>query len=575
MRLNITINIRSTTSTISITSRGIFRYSNLSRMRRSLVTIVAAITALQLGAQAPAKIARPKLVVGIVVDQMRWDYLYRYYDRYAANGGFKRLLGDGFACSNTLIPYAPTITACGHTSIYTGSVPAIHGITGNDWWDYDFNDVTYCTADDNVETVGSKTDAGHMSPHNLLVTTIGDELHLATNFRSKVVGIALKDRAAILPAGHSANGAYWYDEANGDWITSSYYTKDLPKWVKELNDKKLPDQYFAQDWNTLYPLDTYVQSAPDEEPYEYRPFGRDVKGFPYNLKQFIGKNYGLLHVTPYGNTVTFDMAKAAVNGEQLGADSITDLLAISLSTPDYIGHTFGPNSVEAEDDFLRLDKDLGTFLDFLDDKVGKGEYLIFLTADHGVANVPFFSRQHKIPAGNADGKVLADSLNVDLQHAFKVDKLVKGIINYQVFVDRAAVKKAGLNSSAVNDEIIAWLTNQISVYRAFSLSGLNETTLNESIKKAITNGYYPQRSGDVQIIFKPQWIEGFMNGGTTHGTWNPYDAHIPLVWYGWQVAKGETGREVYMTDIAPTIAWMLHVQMPSGNVGHVIPEVRK
>lgn len=544
-------------------------------MRKLIVSVVTAFMALHVAAQAPATIKRPKLVVGIVVDQMRWDYLYRYYDRYAATGGFKRLLGQGFTCSNTLIPYAPTITACGHTSIYTGTVPAIHGITGNDWWDYDFNEIAYCTGDNNVETIGSKTDAGRMSPRNLLVTTIGDELHLATNFRSKVVGIALKDRAAILPAGHSADGAYWYDDANGNWITSSYYMKDLPRWVKELNDKKLPDQYYAQDWNTLYPLDTYVQSAPDEERYEYRPFGRDARGFPYNLKQFIGKNYDILHVTPYGNTVTFDMAKAAVNGEQMGADSIADLLAISLSTPDYIGHSFGPNSVEAEDDFLRLDKDLGNFLDFLDDKVGKGEYLVFLTADHGAAHVPFFSIQHKMPAGNADGKVLADSLNADLQRTFKVDKLVIGIINYQVFTNRLAVKKAGLNSDAVNNEIALYLNNQISVYRAFPLSSLSGTTLNETIKRDEANGYYPPRSGDVQIIFKPQWIEGFVNGGTTHGTWNPYDAHIPLLWYGWQVNTGETGREVYMTDIAPTIAWMLHIQMPSGNIGHAITEVRK
>jgi len=545
-------------------------------MHKNAFILIAFLIALQAKPQnTGGNIKRPKLVVGIVIDQMRWDYMYRYYDRYAANGGIKRLLGNGFSCSNTLIPYMPAITACGHTSIYTGSVPAIHGITGNDWWDYDLGGVTYCTGDENVETTGSKTNAGHMSPHNLLVTTIGDELHLATNFRSKVIGIALKDRAAILPAGHSANGAYWYDEANGNWITSTYYMKELPAWVKDINDKKLPDHYFEQDWNTLYPLDSYVQSTPDEEPYEYRPFGKDAKGFPYNLKQFIGKNYGLLHVTPYGNTLTLDMAKAAVNGEQMGADSITDLLAISLSTPDYIGHTFGPNSVEAEDDFLRLDKDLGNFLDFLDDKVGKGQYLVFLTADHGAAHVPFFLRQHKIPSGNADSKMLADSLNAVLLRVFKTAKLITGVINYQVFVDRDAIKKAGLNRDQVNNEIIDYLGDQVSVYRAFALNKLSETTLNETIKKSAANGYYPPRSGDVQIIFKPQWIDGFANGGTTHGTWNPYDAHIPLVWYGWTISAGATDREIYMTDIAPTIAALLHIQMPSGSVGHVIQEIGK
>src|ERR1017187_10147627 len=200
--------------------------------------------------QAPLNqkaIPRPKLVIGIVVDQMRWDYLYRYYDRYQESGGFKQLLNQGFSCENTFIPYTPTITACGHTCIYTGSVPAIDGITGNDWWDYTLSQLVYCTGDTTTKTIGSTTDAGQMSPHNLLVTTIGDELRLATNFRSKVIGIALKDRAAILPAGHSANGAYWYDDKTGDWITSSYYMRELPKWLKDLNAKKLTDQYFTKD----------------------------------------------------------------------------------------------------------------------------------------------------------------------------------------------------------------------------------------------------------------------------------------------------------------------------------------
>jgi predicted AlkP superfamily pyrophosphatase or phosphodiesterase len=518
-------------------------------------------------------VQRPKLVIGIVVDQMRWDYLYRYYSRYSNNGGFKRLLRNGFSCQNTMIPYVPTVTACGHTCIYTGSVPAINGITGNEWWDYDLSKAVYCTGDDQAKTIGSTTTAGQMSPRNLLVTTIGDELRLATNFHSKVIGIALKDRAAILPAGHSANAAYWYDGATGNWISSSYYINELPKWVQDLNAKKLPDQYYSNDWNTLYPLDTYIQSAPDEEPYEYRPFGRTAKGFPYNLKPFIGKNYDILHVTPYGNSFTFDMAKAAINGEQLGAGSFTDMLTISLSTPDYIGHSFGPNSVEAEDDFLRLDKDLGSFLDFLDEKIGKGNYLVFFTADHGVAQVPFFLNQHKIPSGNAVDAGYADELNTLLKSKFGADKLLIDVSNYQVHIDRNLEKHLGLNKDSVNKTVINYLLGQPGVYRAFALDKLNEITLNATIKADVTNGYYPQRSGDIQIIFKPQWIEGFEEGGTTHGEWNPYDSHIPLIWYGWNIKPGQTSKEVYMTDIAPTVSTMLHIQVPSGSIGHVIEQV--
>ena len=229
-------------------------------MQRLFTTLLVLLFVFSIQAQG---IQRPKLVVGLVVDQMRWDYLYRYYDRYAANGGFKRLLNQGFSCENTLIPYAPTVTAPGHTSIYTGTVPAIHGITGNLWWDNAEQREVYCTEDKTVQTVGSTTVAGLQSPRNLLVTTICDELRLATNFQSKVIGIAIKDRGGILPAGHSANAAYWYDAANGNWITSTYYMTDLPQWAKDLNAKKLVDKYYEMGWNTLYPVNTYSQSTAD------------------------------------------------------------------------------------------------------------------------------------------------------------------------------------------------------------------------------------------------------------------------------------------------------------------------
>ncbi len=521
------------------------------------------------------ELERPSIVVGIVIDQMRWDYLYRYYNLYQTDGGFKRLLSQGFSCENTMIPYIPTFTACGHASIYTGSVPAIDGITGNNWWDYDLSNVVYCTGDDNEKTVGSHTSEGKMSPRRMVVTTIGDELNLATNFKSKVMGIALKDRAAILPAGHSAYAAYWYDDSTGNWITSSYYMDDLPKWVKDFNSKKLVDSYYARDWNTLYPLDVYRQSTTDKEPYEYRPF-EGKQGFPYDLKPYIGNNYAMIHVIPYGNTFTLDMARAAIVGEHLGKDSSTDLLAISISSPDYIGHTFGPNSIEAEDDFLRLDKDIGAFLNFLDEQIGKGRYLLFFTADHGVAHVPAFLKQHKIPAGNVDDQKMSDQLNALLKDKFNIANLVIGIINNQVFLDHNAMAVSRHpDKQKLYDAIIDFLLQQPGIYRAFALDALNEVTLNTTIRNKVTNGYYPSRSGDIQIIFKPQWIDGFSIGGTTHGQWNPYDSHIPLIWYGWNIGPGNSNEEVEMTDIAPTIAAMLHIQMPSGSVGHVIEEVSK
>lgn len=506
---------------------------------------------------------------------MRWDYLYRYYDRYLEDGGFKQLLNNGYSCENTLIPYTPATTACGHASIYTGSVPAIDGITGNDWWDYDLAQMQYCTGDPLAKTIGSASEGGKMSPHNLLVTTVGDEMRLACNFRNKVVGIALKDRAAILPAGNSANAAFWYDEKTGNWISSSYYMDDLPKWLKDLNAQKLTDKYYAQEWNTIYPLNTYKQSTPDDEPYENKPFGANTKGFPYTLSKFTGNNYGLIEVTPYGNSFTFEVARSAIQGEQLGTSEFTDLLAISISTPDYIGHTFGPNSVEAEDDFLRLDKEIGDFLRFLDKQIGKGEYLVFLSADHGVAQVPAFLREHKIPAGNVNDRLITDDLNTFLKEKFKTDKLVIGLINYQIYLDRKLISDSHLNKEDVDKEAIGFLLNQPGITRAFATESLSATTLNAGIKNALANGYYPSRSGDIQLLFDPQWIEGFMGRGTTHGVWNPYDTHIPLIWYGWNIQAGKTNRETYMTDIAPTVAALLHIQMPSGSIGHVIQEVIK
>jgi arylsulfatase A-like enzyme len=231
--------------------------------------------------------------------------------------------------------------------------------------------------------------------------------------------------------------------------------------------------------------------------------------------------------------------------------------------------------VEAEDGFLRLDKDFGLFLDFLDKKIGKGQYLIFLTADHGAAHVPAFLKEHKIPSGNVDEQKLSDQLNNLLKNKFQTDNLVIGIINYQVYLDRKTMDSGRLNKEAVYHAIIDFLLQQPGIFAAFALDNLNQQTINNSIKNKITNGYLPSRSGDIQIMFKPQWIADFMNGGTTHGAWNPYDSHIPLIWYGWNVHPGKTNREVYMTDIAPTIAAMLHIQMPSGCVGHVIEEVSK
>ncbi len=515
---------------------------------------------------------RPKLVVGITIDQMRWDYLYRYYDRYAANGGFKRMLNQGFSCENTLIPYAPTITAPGHTCIFTGSVPAIHGIAGNFWWDNAEQRNVYCTEDKTVQTVGSATNMGLQSPRNLLVTTICDELRLATNFQGKVIGIAIKDRGGILPAGHSANAAYWYDSQEGKWISSTYYMTDLPQWVKDLNAKKLVDKYYEKGWATLYPINTYSQSTADQKSYENKGVGT---GFPYDLKKFIGKNYGVISSTPYGNSFTVEMAKAAIEEEKLGADAITDMLTVSFSSTDYIGHGYGPNSIEQEDDFYRLDKDLGDFLNYLDSKVGQGQYTVFLSADHGVAHVPAFMKENKMPSGNFNEGAVLEQLNQQLKDKFGEGKLALDFSNYQLVLNNILISEKKLKREEIVAAVIDFLSKQPTVARVFDLRQLEATALPAKIKEMIVNGYYPSRAGDIQIILKSNYIEAFLTTGTTHGMWYPYDAHIPLLWYGWGIKAGKTNRETYMTDIAPTLAALLHIQMPGGNIGKVISEVMK
>lgn len=522
---------------------------------------------------------RPKLVVGIVVDQMRWDYLYRFYDRYQ-NNGFKRLLNDGFTCENTLIDYIPTVTAAGHTCIYTGSVPAIHGIAGNDFIVQATGKSMYCAGDTTVKTVGSTSNAGEMSPRNLLTTTVTDELRLATNFRSKVIGIALKDRGGILPAGHTANAAYWFDDKSGNWITSTYYMKDLPQWLKDFNAQRLAENYLKLDWNPLYPIDTYVQTLPDNSKYEGKFKGTDAPTLPVKTSVLYKGNVGMIRSTPYGDTFTLDMAIAAINGEQLGQHNVTDFLAVSFSSTDYVGHQFGPNSVEIEDTYLRLDRDFANLFTFLDAKVGKGNYTVFLTADHGAAHNTAFLNDHGIPAGVWDDGAILDSLNKFLAKKYNAEKLVIGLENYQVNLNYKNIRNAKLDEEALKKDCIGFIQKQPGVAYVIDMQKAATADVPEALRMRIINGYNPQHSGAIQIILQPGWFTGHGSGdggptGTTHGTWNPYDTHIPLVFMGWGIQHGHLNRETHMTDIAATVAALLHIQMPNGCIGKVIPEVMK
>ena len=513
-------------------------------------------------------VERPKLVVGIVVDQMRWDYLYRYQQRYT-DGGFKRLLNEGYSCENTLIPYVPSVTAIGHTCIYTGSVPSIHGIAGNNFV-IDGKKV-YCTDDNTVKPVGTTSEAGLMSPRNLWVTTIGDEMKLASNGRAKVVGVALKDRASILPAGHNPNGAFWFDDVTGHFITSSYYMNKLPRWVEAFNNKQLAKRYLSEPWNTLYPKETYTESTSDKNEYEADVRPGVEATLPLNLPALYKKyGYGIIRNTPFGNALTFDMAKAAVEGELLGADAETDLLTVSCSSTDYIGHQVGTHAIETEDTYLRLDKAIADFLSYLDTKVGKGNYLVFLSADHGAMNNARFLQDCRIPAGNWDDKAMATQLNQVLAKTYpNVGDIVKTVMNYQVFFNHDVIQQHQLDFEKIKQIVLQVLKEDDNVLYACDMQKVMTESIPDVVKSRIINGYNRERSGDVVVLLKPNHYAHGMKG-TDHGAWNPYDTHIPLVFMGWGIAQGATTKPTYMTDIAPTIAALLHVQAPNGCVGQPI-----
>jgi hypothetical protein len=399
-----------------------------------------------------------------------------------------------------------------------------------------------------------------------------DELRLATNFKSKVIGIAIKDRGGILPAGHLANAAYWYDSRSGNWVSSTYYMNQLPAWTNKFNERKIVDSFYRLNWNTLFPISTYSQSDRDNVPYEGKFSHEAAPVFPHDLSSQAGKNYGLIAATPYGNSMTLAFAKAALESEELGKDAVTDFLAVSISSPDYIGHQFGPNSIEEEDNYLRLDRDIASFLSFLDAKVGKGQYLFFLTADHAVAHVPAFLASHGFDVKTVPSAV--SRINLAVSEKFRIPSVILANANYQLYLNYKTIDSVGVARSEVKDFIIDMLNQMPEILLAFDTKNISAANLPTEVKEMFLKGYNTKRGGDIQVILKSGYFYGGLTG-TTHGSWYPYDAHIPLLWMGWGIKKGKSNTTYYMTDIAATVTALLHVQMPSGSIGKPITELMK
>ncbi len=507
---------------------------------------------------------KPKLVVGIVVDQMRYEYIDRFWNKFG-DDGFKALVDEGISYTNMHYNYVPTYTAPGHASIYTGTTPRNHGIIANDWYDRDLKETVYCVDDKNQKTLGSNNNSGEKSPHQLLSSTITDYLKIQTKGEGKTIGIAIKDRGAILPAGHMANAAYWFDSETGNWVSSSYYMSKLPIWVNEFNNIKLPDYYINKTWNTILPINDYTESLPDNNPYERVLKGKKSPTFPYKLSKLKNnyEGYELIKTTPFGNTLTTDFAINTIENEKMGSDEITDFLCVSYSSTDYIGHAFGPRSVEIEDTYIRLDREIEKLITFLDNTVGTDDYVLFLTSDHGVAENPDYISNLRKKTGFFNRKNITLPLNKFLFNETQIPDSIFApaclkadyYINQQIYLNK---------NCGDYDESITKTLKYVN-----QLNGVaNSYYLNENLgfgdKNKIANkifeGYHTKRSGDVYINLLPGWIEHKMKG-SDHGSPYKYDSHVPFIIYSSNITAKKIDQEHKITQIVEIIGKLTGIEI--------------
>lgn len=495
----------------------------------------------------------PKLVIGIVVDQMRYDYVYKYWDKFS-EGGFKKLVNDGFFCRNAVYDYLPTYTGPGHASIYSGTTPSVHGIIGNNWYNYKTKKPVYCAGDWKSQTIcfckkphlKEELDAGKKSPSLLLSTTIGDELKLKDSL-SKVYSLSLKDRSAVLSGGHMADGAFWIN-SKGKWITSDYYCKKMPSWINNFHQENPIENYLKGSWKSS---------------------NKSV-----DLAELL-KTYGpsCITSTPKGNDLILDFTKEIINKENLGADSHTDLLSISFSSTDYIGHKYGPDSPEILSTFQLLDQNIADLISFLENKIGKENFLVFLTSDHGVASIPTTLKTFNIPSGNVDVTAMKNKLDSLLNIEFGTMNLIWKYSNMQFYLDFDSINSMDLSLLNVKKSILNSLKEFEFVDQVYDFENISINRLVDDKTKSLLKGLYPNRSGQIGFTLKPGWIERSSKNGTGHGTHYRYDTHVPIVFYGNNITSAYCDRLISISDIAPTISLLMHTAFPSGTTGNPILEL--
>jgi predicted AlkP superfamily pyrophosphatase or phosphodiesterase len=521
----------------------------------------------------------PKLLVGIVVDQMCYEYLYRYKEKFS-NNGFKKLLNEGTNCENTQYNYIPTYTGPGHASIYTGTTPSNHGIVGNDWFDRSSNSEVNCVGDTSVNSLGTSSKEGQCSPKNLFANTITDQLKL-TYSKSKVISMSIKDRGAILPGGHLSDGSYWFDYQSGNFISSTYFTEKIPQWVSDFNTEKQASTYLKQTWNTLLPLDQYTESEKDNSKYEVLIGDKKTPEFPYNFKELNkGKsNFELFTISPFANTFLTDFAFKALKNENLGRDEHTDFLAISYSTPDIAGHAFGPYSVEIEDIYLRLDLEIEKLLDQLESTIGKDNFVLFLTADHAVVPVPEFLTDKKLPGGYFYYDEVKKEIKEKLVPKYAFNPVLE-MTNNNIYLDRTALKEQNLNVEAIQEEIKEILMSKQGIKKVYTLKELSAGNTSDEWLTMVKKGYRFEESGDLIFLLEPGYLPKSSEStnshkGTSHGSAFNYDTHVPLIWYGKGIPSLSIYRRINITDITATLAPILKLQRPNACTGEPIIEILK
>ncbi|MBN2683364.1 MAG: alkaline phosphatase family protein [Bacteroidales bacterium] len=536
---------------------------------------------INLGIKGQIPSEKPKLVVAIVVEQMRYDYILRYWDKFEKEG-FKKLINEGMNCKNARLNYLLTQGAPGIASIFTGALPGSHGIVGEEWYMRLKKEKYNCVEDDNALTIGSTSINGKKSPKWLISSSINDEMKLFSNGKSKVFSVSLNDYASILAGGKTANACYWYDDKTGYWITSSYYQDSLPKWVNTFNEKLLPEFYLQQEWNTLLPISSYTESQPDSSNYELG-FGKDKFTFPYLMSEQKSKvslkkheiRYQLLRNIPSGNTYTLDFALATMVNEKLGNGESTDFISITFSAIDNIGHKFGPNSVEIQDAFLRLDQNMAHLLSFIDKQYGKENVLVFLTSNHGVSGIPNFLKEKKMHAGYFKYHYSVALLKSYLNALYGEGDWVSAYINQQVYLNRQLIESAKLSLEEVQKKVALFLVQYSGVANTITASDLQSNNFKGgSVFEKMQNSFHQERSGDVILNLEPGWIQDKLEAAD-HGSGSVYDTHVPLLWYGWKIKRGSITRRVNIEQIAASLAEFLQISYPTSCESEPIEELTK